>query len=89
MVDESYAAKRMRGLNMILRSLDEIDQYNINHDDAKMLDIDKLTTEIMIEFSVKEQTARIWAKEATKMHEFNHEAALRQEKRIREEKHLL
>lgn len=86
MIDESFAAKRMRGLNIIVNSLQMIDEYNLNHNDAKILDFDKLVTEVMKEFSIKESTAVIWCTEAKRIHEYNHNANLSHETYLRNNK---
>jgi hypothetical protein len=74
---------RQRALSMLIKTFEEIDTYNIANKDAKMLDIDKLTAEVMYEFSVSEETARIWIREAQMMNKLPHEDRLRLEARIR------
>jgi hypothetical protein len=83
MVSESFAAKRMRGLNLIVNSLEEIDNINLTGGEAVILDKQKLIVEVMIEFEIKEDTATVWVNEALKMYELQHNSNLKREKYLR------
>ena len=71
---------------MILSTLQEIDKYNLEHEDAKMLDKDKFIGEVMKEFEVKEKTATEWVNDCMKMNRPHQEYMIKQEKVVRVER---
>ena len=80
-----WTDKRNRAQRKILRTFSALDTWNIEHKEAKQLDIDRLSSEIMIEFECSDRTAQTWIKDAKKMYELSHEAMLKQEHNIRKE----
>jgi hypothetical protein len=69
---ESLYDKRVRALKMIIASLRMVDKYNLEHDDAKVIDDVKFEYEIMKEFNVSQETASKYLKEAMAMNEVSH-----------------
>lgn len=85
----SWDAKRQSALRKILKTLREIDIYNITHDDAKMVDMEKFEGLVMHEYGCTRETANKWILETMNMYEIEHEAMIKQEKMIRANKGLL
>jgi len=82
---ESYFDLRQRGLKMILNTLRKIDDYNLSHKDAKILDKEKAVIAIMMEFSVSKQTALKWLDECLEMNSANHEHMLNLESAVKKD----
>ena len=82
---ESYFDLRQRGLKMILNTLRKIDDYNLSHKDAKILDKEKAAIAIMMEFSVSKQTALKWLNECLEMNSANHEHMCNLEAAVRKD----
>lgn len=67
-----YREDRHKGIQTIINTLRDIDEYNLTHDDAKTLDIEKLTIVVMSDEHVSRNTAEAWIKEAIEMNKLNH-----------------
>jgi hypothetical protein len=76
---ESFYDKRKKGIKMIISTLREIDDYNLTHQDAKMVDTEKFIKEIMVEFELSRSTAYKWLKEAMEYNKPTHDYIQHQE----------
>lgn len=68
---------------MIVATLRELDKYNLEHSDAKMLVKDLFIDEIMKTQEISKYLAVKWLEEALKYNKQNHELSLQQEAKKR------
>lgn len=80
---ESFYDRRKRGIKAIVIALREIDDYNLTHEDGKMLVVDKLIKEVQNEFELSQKTAESWVKQAMDYNRPTHEYMLDQEAKVR------
>ena len=83
---ETIRDQRQRTIRNILQTLRHLDDFNLTHMDAKMLDKDAFIIEVMMRESISKDTALRWFIEANLMNSTDHEGMLKQEARIRRER---
>ena len=75
--------KRREALNKIICTLRKIDKYNLENEDAFLLDKDALIREVCTEYLVKKETSEKWVAEAIEIATFSHELVLAEEWKVR------
>lgn len=71
---EAWFDMRQRGLIQISKALRSIDNYNLSHEDSKVLDYDRFIFEIMQEFKITSDRAKEWLDTCMEMNRYRQKA---------------